>query len=56
MFVIWMTILWFMDKICVWKNLKFRAARIQITSGTVNVGEEFGFNWVIANTTSIATR
>ena len=53
MFVIWNSILWFLDKIQVWRNIKFRAIRIQITSVTVNVGEMFGFNWVIINKSSI---
>ena len=42
-----------MDKIRVWRYKKFRTVRIQIASGTVSVGERFGFNFVIANKISI---
>ena len=53
MFNIWISTLWFMEKIWVWGNIKLRAVQIQISAEPVNVDRRFGFNWCIANTNSI---
>ena len=53
MFFDWISTLWFMGKIRVWRKIKCRIVWIQITYGMVNAGERLELNSINVNTISI---